>query len=748
MTYDPSSSPPSLTPSLSFLPFALFCLSSLYICFFSLCQPGFDGTMQYWTENHQIDFHVGGVPLFFRKLIVCYIASAVFLFCVLLFPIPRGTEYLVGEYLHEEIFSNGNMTGAEHALKGKVLVEQWLHWRWHYGFSEFNSDTYAMVAIQPLIVLANFAPDAHVRTRAAMVMDLMVMDLMQYQHNGHLGGPRGRVYTRAKISIKNQSPRSFLWLVTGQGELSEMPGVHASSILLSLGANYRPPAVLLQIGQDKSDEITVSGRSSFDVADGPLHGFGYETPEDCLFWFGMAAYSHPLVAECMFIVGDAYSMWNHPVWAPLRQFRPFAGTGVIAQVTNSLYPITKGSALGEMNTYSYKTPDVHLSSMRNYNKGGIPVSFGRGGGWGGAFFGQTFGFIVQFENLKTEPLHHLGLVGIQQHVWQATLDDDALLWGTHPGPSDGDHSASYWTGGGSLPRVDQHESVFLPSPQSTFVLGSVTSPSTHSPLHLIRHQRCRNPGPLGIIQPIFSRARRCYFFQLHTRIFSDSTIRRSPRGRWLDLWPERRWVRCSLVAIARVIRRRRKRVVRSRNSITRGKLRPLSFVVITANIKCASSKPPLQCQHRHQQFSGSLPRSLRLVATTAPLFTITTPPPQTIRQIVRCAHQTPRCLLLLPPACPLLASRSRTHNISKVNIFSDSFIKLFFPVAINRPLQGAVSLDHRGRTGGDRRIFQGLSAACGNPHRRTAHFTPDSCRSIWSRKVPRTEPRVHGRISR
>ena len=54
-----------------------------------------------------------------------------------------------------------------------------------------------------------------------------------------------------------------------------------------------------------------------------------------------------------------------------------------------------------------------------------------------------------------------GLIGIQQHVWQATLNDDALLWGTHPGPRDGDHSSTYWTGGGSLPRVDQRGSVLI-----------------------------------------------------------------------------------------------------------------------------------------------------------------------------------------------------------------------------------------------------------------------------------------------
>jgi hypothetical protein len=48
------------------------------------------------------------------------------------------------------------MTGAEHALKGKAFVDQWLR------FAEFSSDQYAMVAIQPLIVLANYAPGNYI----------------------------------------------------------------------------------------------------------------------------------------------------------------------------------------------------------------------------------------------------------------------------------------------------------------------------------------------------------------------------------------------------------------------------------------------------------------------------------------------------------------------------------------------------------------------------------------------------------
>jgi hypothetical protein len=45
-----------------------------------------------------------------------------------------------------------------------------------------------------------------------------------------------------------------------------------------------------------------------------------------------------------------------------------------------------------------------------------------------------------------------GYGGDQQHIWQAALSEQAVVFTTHPG-SYGDGSVSYWTGSGVLPRA-------------------------------------------------------------------------------------------------------------------------------------------------------------------------------------------------------------------------------------------------------------------------------------------------------
>jgi hypothetical protein len=75
--------------------------------------------------------------------------------------------------------------------------------------------------------------------------------------------------------------------------------------------------------------------------------------------------------------------------------------------------------LSQVNKYTYRTPDYQLSSAQDYRKG--------------------------------KP-------GFQQHIWQATLDPDAIVFALHRGNED-EQVYKYWVG--RFPRVAQHENVLL-----------------------------------------------------------------------------------------------------------------------------------------------------------------------------------------------------------------------------------------------------------------------------------------------
>ena len=51
-------------------------------------------------------------------------------------------------------------------------------------------------------------------------------------------------------------------------------------------------------------------RFGLDPKDGKSEGILADNPEDCIFWFSDGAYFDPSSPQCIFLVGDAYNLWN------------------------------------------------------------------------------------------------------------------------------------------------------------------------------------------------------------------------------------------------------------------------------------------------------------------------------------------------------------------------------------------------------------------------------------------------------
>jgi hypothetical protein len=90
-------------------------------------------------------------------------------------------------------------------------------------------------------------------------------------------------------------------------------------------------------------------------------------------------------------------------------------------------PDPDSTALTQADVYTYRTPDYMLACVQSYRPGKL---------------------------------------GMQQHVWQATLGGDApeekvVVFATHPGTEELRGRPSYWTGNGVLPRTVQHKNVLL-----------------------------------------------------------------------------------------------------------------------------------------------------------------------------------------------------------------------------------------------------------------------------------------------
>jgi hypothetical protein len=366
-----------------------------------LDEGGKHGNLQYWSENHAVLYH--------------------------------ASEYVIGSVFPNATFSNSNLTGAEHVAKGRALLTRWLDLRSRIGFSEYASEVYNTFVISALALVADFGPDADVATRAAMQLDLLLLDLSLNEYAGMVTGFRGRSYESNKPDADAQSTSPVQWLLGGVG----------STLLSSRGATpivvarrYAPAAAIIAVAQDRNTTRLATARSGIRTSEAPQYGLGYTDPADGIVWFGLGGYAAPDTIELFFSVPTAYDLWEHEVWEPLAPLRPLAGTGILPQVAALVLPLSEGALLGPVSTAVYRTPYGAL------------------------------GTAVQYQP---------SFAAYQQHVWQATIGDGAIVYVTHPGPNPSDYALSSWTGGAAVPRASLQRNVLValyqppwPTPLSAF----------------------------------------------------------------------------------------------------------------------------------------------------------------------------------------------------------------------------------------------------------------------------------------
>jgi hypothetical protein len=214
-------------------------------------EPGSDA-MCFWSENHQILFHT--------------------------------CEVLAGQLLPEEIFTNANMTGEEHRLKGERMALSWLRKRAAGGFREWDSNTYFEEDVLALSHLADLAEDDDVREMATVVLDKLFLSLAVNSFKGVFGSTHGRTYTPY---IKG----GYLEPTSGMGRMLWGKGIFNDRILgtvsLACAVSYLLPPVIEAIALDPAAEIWNRERHAgqmeqwCDLAEGAweVNKVTYKTPD-------------------------------------------------------------------------------------------------------------------------------------------------------------------------------------------------------------------------------------------------------------------------------------------------------------------------------------------------------------------------------------------------------------------------------------------------------------------------------------
>jgi hypothetical protein len=354
-------------------------------------EPGRDSLCT-WTENHQILF--------------------------------AAAELVAAERFPDAVFANTGERGRERVARARSLVLRWLELRFRTGFSEWLSHVYYDEDLLAVLTLVDFAGDAEIRARAALVADVLLLDLALHHFRGGFASSHGRSYERCKKREREEGTADAMKLLFGTGSFARIE--NQCAVALALSPAYRPPPAVLAIAAEV-DRPAVVVRQRMGIALDELARFGLDPrrDEDAFALLSLEAYTHPRTIAAFVRLLDRWRWWDNAFFAPFAANRKLLTALARARLLPLLarafeWDVTR-NARPVVDLVTFRTPDYQLSSAVDWRP---------------------------------------GMGGDQQHVWHASLGGDAVCFTTHPGPRRA-RSPGWWTGSATLPRVAQSENVAI-----------------------------------------------------------------------------------------------------------------------------------------------------------------------------------------------------------------------------------------------------------------------------------------------
>ncbi|MEY8685055.1 hypothetical protein AB9N12_02565 [Bacteroides sp. AN502(2024)] len=321
-------------------------------------------------------------------------------------------ELLAGQLYKKTRFADGN-NGRWHIAHAKKRLERWLDFRFRFGFSEWMS-TYYEVEVLLLTNLYDYAEDATLREKARIVLDLLMFDVALNNYKGFMGSSSGRAYAHSLImGAHHTSPLTKLVFGVGTYERDEV----IAPVALATSA-YRCPELITRIAVDYRTPYVNRQRISINAEDAADYGLDLTDEIDCHLFWGMQEFIHPTTIRMSKQLSEKYDVW------PYRNYDNYIRR-YDDETARYGHPVSlrlDRFALSEANVMTLRTPHYMLSSVMDYRK---------------------------------------GAPGYQQHVWQATLGNRALVYTNHPGGKNLRWSPNYWSGNEILPRAAQSGSVVV-----------------------------------------------------------------------------------------------------------------------------------------------------------------------------------------------------------------------------------------------------------------------------------------------
>ena len=353
----------------------------------------------YWSENHQLLYH--------------------------------ADEYLAGQAFPTDTFSSDGNTGAWHEERARGFIADWLDQKVKFGFTEWHSDVYYQKTLDALLTVVEWVDDPVLARRASMVLDLLLFDIALNIQKGNFGATHGRSYMKDKSVATDEDVFNLSKLLFDDTSLGYTSTGDAGAVLLARAHKYRLPAVILRVAQSRHTTVdqehmgvALDASAPVDPTQTGVDGYSFSDPANVAFWWERGAQTAwqtvPLTLDTL----DKYGLWESDFFSPFKPIADLTGgdRAVAQSLSQALENMLGFALLTAVDTYTWRSDSVMLSTAQSYRPG------------------------------KASEQHHIS---------QATLDEQAIVFTTHPKnePQSGTQwpdDDGYWTGNGSLPRAAQH----------------------------------------------------------------------------------------------------------------------------------------------------------------------------------------------------------------------------------------------------------------------------------------------------
>ena len=337
-------------------------------------------------------------------------------------------EYIAGQMYPGEFFSNNQRKGSWHYTRGKQRVAQWIEWRARLGYSEWLSNGYYGEDLLALSLVWGLGEDADLKKKAGQLIELTLFDIAVNAYNGTMGATSGRSYVGPTARPELSAVSAVCKLYWGEGSYE---AVSLGAVALAV-FDYECGAAVRNVALDKNTVINRE-RMSIDVEDSKKYGLDPADYADIMFYWGQQTFLHRDVIEnsmklCPPWLGMRPSIDAHWEKYQILERSGFKPGRIDAPLPNAL---TEGNrydpdmaccALTQVDIYTYKTAYYSLSNAQDFRK---------------------------------------GKVGYQQHIWQASMGERALVFSSCPGSNEYNDRPNQFAGNRFMPRSVQHKNVLL-----------------------------------------------------------------------------------------------------------------------------------------------------------------------------------------------------------------------------------------------------------------------------------------------